>query len=487
MPMRMEFSMQMRPEQQLRLSPQMIQSMELLQIPLMELEHRIQQELLENPVLEMKDIEPEERSAQETIASPETTDEAGDVAEDGERDRLLDIDNEIREYREYFERGNRRTPSADQGQDPKYEALANTPAPTISLRDALHEQIRYLDIAPEIKDAISFLIDNLDLNGYLSSSLEELAVSHNENALFSLDELIVGLRFLQALDPTGVGARDLQECLLLQITRAPFAAFERQLVRNHLDNIMHNRLPRIVKETGHPMEEVKEAIQQIQTLTPHPGALFGSEKAPHILPDVVVKLINGRYEIFLEEGRLPNIYISPFYRDMLRNVDRKSESFQYVKKKMESAKWLLDAIRQRQSTLRRLADALIERQRDFLDKGISGLKPLRMQEIADMIHVHVSTVSRAVMDKYIQVPRGIYPMKFFFTGGTATDNGEDTSSRVVKQMIQDLCDKEDKSKPFSDDQIVSQLSQRGITLARRTVTKYRKALSIPSSRERKVY
>jgi RNA polymerase sigma-54 factor len=277
------------------------------------------------------------------------------------------------------------------------------------------------------------------------------------------------------------------ECLLIQIGDDPSVAFERMLVERYLDDLKMNRLPRIAKETGRSIEEIKDALAFISSLNPHPGAFFSGAQPQYVIPDVVCELVDGKYEIRLEDSYIPRIHISPRYRKMLEEQKSNPAVRDYIKKKIEAAKWLIESIEQRQNTLYKIAKEIVDYQKSFLDHGIDFLKPLKMQYIADRVGVHVSTVSRAISDKYMQTPRGIYPLKFFFTGGTINAEGEMESILAVKQKVRDIVDQEDKRNPLSDEDIALKLRAMGYDIARRTVTKYRKQMAILSSRQRRSY
>lgn len=266
------------------------------------------------------------------------------------------------------------------------------------------------------------------------------------------------------------------------------------------DDMSANRIPKIAKEMGLPLDDVQKAAEFIRTLSPHPGALFGGEPSPFVVPDVVVENVEGEYEVRLENAYIPSVYISKAYEKMLADKGVNPQVREYVRKKVESARHLIRAIEQRKNTLQRIAAELVSVQQDFLKKGVSGLRPLKMQDIADGVGVHISTVCRAIAGKFIQTPRGIFPMKFFFTGGAQTTDGESESTRSIKEQVAEMIAKEDKKNPLSDEEIAARLKSQGIRferrnspsgehkeISRRTVTKYRRALNIPSSRKRRVF
>ena len=292
---------------------------------------------------------------------------------------------------------------------------------------------------------------------------------------------------MQKLDPPGVGARDLRECLLLQLLPGiPCYEQLQTLISGHLEDLEHNRLPVISRRTGYSIELIQEVLLELRKLNPKPGADFNNSAAPPVTPDVFVELDeNGKYRVRLEEGHTPNLFISPYYRQLFQNPATTNETREYIKRKVNSAQWLIDSIQQRRATLTKVSQAIVDYQKEFLDKGPESIEPLKMQQIADKVGVHVTTVSRAVDEKWIQTPRGIFPLKRFFCGGTTSADGEEVAWDTVRLKLQEIVDAEDRQHPLSDDQLVAKLAEAGITVARRTVTKYRKAMGILSSRQRR--
>jgi RNA polymerase sigma-54 factor len=259
------------------------------------------------------------------------------------------------------------------------------------------------------------------------------------------------------------------------------------LINDHLEDLAQNRLPVIQRKTGFPLEDIKAGIEELRALNPHPGRGFEVAASTHVIPDLFIdRTDDGRYVVRLEDEYAPRLRISRKWAQMLQNGSADATTKEYIKK-VESAKWLIESIEQRNNTLKRVTQAIVEKQTEFLDKGAEHILPLKMQQIADVVKVHVTTVSRAVDDKWVQTPRGIFPLKRFFGGGTTTADGDEVSWDIIRIKLKEIVDKEDKNDPLSDDSLVDALSTQGYTLARRTVTKYRKALNIPSSRQRKAY
>jgi len=261
----------------------------------------------------------------------------------------------------------------------------------------------------------------------------------------------------------------------------------RKIIVDHIEDLSKNQLPKIAKRTSRSIEEVQDALENISHLDPIPGRLFRTDPIPYVNPDVVLELIDGEYEIQLQNDYYPKLGISEAYLKMYMDKSLDPKLRMHFRKKIESAKWLIESIEQRRSTLSRVVDVLVKHQRDFLDRGTKHLKPLKMQEVADKLGLHVSTISRTISDKYVQAPRGIFSLKSFFTGATKSSDGEVESRVGVKQKVKDLIDNENKTKPLSDQEIMKILEMEGLSIARRTVTKYRKALNVPSSRQRRVY
>ncbi len=473
----MEFGMQLRQKLGLRLeqklAPQLIQSMELLQLPLLELQARIDQELQENPTLELL----EETDSPDSSSSDTSTDELTD-AERAELDKFDSMDGE---WDQYFQETSR--PRRNDDDNDVNSAIANTAAPPDTLQEFMMEQIRMLDLPETTMDLAEEIIYNLDDGGYLRYPLEEIVESYNKEIPMDLARDV--LRLIQRVGPPGVGARDITECLLLQLVGAQNAILEKLIVTYHLDDVQNNRLPKIAKDTGRDIEEVKAAVERISHLNPKPGETISASHARYIIPDMEVKYVDGRYEIALQDSYMPHIRISPYYRKMLERGERNSKVTQYVRNKIAAANWLISSLEQRKDTLQRIGNEIVRVQKDFFEEGVSGLHPLRMQDVADAIGVHVATVSRASADKYMDTPRGVYPLKFFFSGGLGTTGGGRQARKSVEQELRQLIDAENKHKPISDGEIVKQLRGEGIEIARRTVAKYRNQLGIPSASLRK--
>lgn len=494
--MRLDLHQSQRLEQTMRLAPRMIQSMEILQLPVMALQERIQQELQENPVLELKEAgdesageENEEVADADAVTTPEPE---PTVEDDPDFERFEAM---ARDWDEQFAGHRASRNGMEDEADKKHDAMQNMPSRPQSLQEYLNDQLAFLDIPPEQLKIVRYLISNLDDRGYLSPAqsmdrtpsgiVEDLARSY-ETPLGAA-EVEEALKILQRLEPAGVGARTLDECLLLQLTpETPHREVLQTLIANHLEDIEHNRLPIIQRRTGFEITVIKEAIETLKHLNPRPGAPFHAENIPYVVPDILVERTdNGDYDVRLVDDWVPNIYVSRRYIELYREKGADPKAREYLKRKIQAAQWLLEAIEQRRGTLEKVTRAIIQHQKAFLDKGPENIEPLKMQQIADQVGVHVTTVSRAVDEKWVQTPRGIFSLKRFFGGGTHTATGEEVAWETIKQKLLEIIATEDKSNPLSDEDLVNKLSEAGYPVARRTVTKYRKMLNIPSSRQRK--
>ena len=334
------------------------------------------------------------------------------------------------------------------------------------------------------------IINNIDADGYLRTPLDELRNQVDPPA--PIQDLQQALAVVQTLEPTGVGARNLRECLLLQLQAEGRAGadvtLETEIVLRHLKDVEANRLPHIARRTGRSVEEIKKAIENLSHLNPRPGGLIGGREVPIVLPDITITVgDDGSVHVDMPEGNLPRLHISRAYRKMSRNRATDRGARQFLQRNIRSAQWLIDAILQRRDTVRRVAEEVFKVQRDFLDEGEQALRPLPMADVANKVGVHVATVSRAVAGKYVQTPRGIYPLRMFFSGGTTTAAGQDMSWDAVKVKLKELIDNEDKSNPLNDEKLAEELGKQGIVLARRTVAKYRELLNIPPMRKRREY
>ena len=490
--MKLEMRGQMRMEQKMKLAPHMIQSMEILQLPILALQERIEQELNSNPVLETEPPEsPDETEPNQEDQPQEDTDEkdlvvSTDNNKSEDFERLDSLGEGFSDYMD--EAGPVRTRIQAEEIDKKLEALKNTAAPPQSLHEYLSEQWRLVEVAESVKKAGEMIIDYIDDRGYLSVRLEQL---HNKDrGDFSVDDLKKALELVQTLEPSGVGARDLKECLLIQMAqRGEDMSFESRLVAEHMGDLLDNHLPEIAKKMNCSIETINRAVERLSKLDTSPGLQIGPERNHPITPDVVVESDEeGGYSVLLADSGLPNLRVNNYYAKMAKDDRVGEKTRKFLQNNLRSAHWIMEAIEQRKNTLLRVSKAIVKYQKDFFDKGELYLRPLPMSKVADDVGVHLATVSRAVAGKYVQCPRGILPLRKFFSGGRQDANGQAHSWEAIRAKLQQIIDEENKSKPLSDDQIRKELSKAGIdNLARRTVAKYRKLLNIPAARFRKKY
>lgn len=521
--MRFDTRQQMKLGQQMKLAPRVIQSMEILQMPLLELEERIEQELSSNAVLEL--VEPE--------ALPEldgrTDDHAGDSAEDFNRLEAFEESNpdaaaneytadSLTDGRDRFEDGTRdRSRIRDSGDgDAKMEAMANAPARSASLHDQLLDQWRMCDVDDSLRGPGTLIIQALDEDGYLRTPLTEIidnaprpeASQDADNGTQNTPgfDKAVFERALMAvqmfIEPAGIGARDARECLLLQLDSADLGegwdsdedrigtiGVARTLVADHLDDLMNNRLPRIAERSGYSLDDIKAGLSLLRRLSLAPARRLVNAPVESIIPDAIVEYDeeHDRYLAYLNDARLPNLRINREYAEMTRDKEMATRDREFLKTNLSNAQWLIDAVEQRSRTLQRVLNVVVEAQRDFFDFGPEAIRPLPMTLVGEQLGIHVATVSRAVSDKYLMTPRGVVSLRRFFTGGTETDSGEEISWEAIKAALQEVVLTEDKSQPMSDDALADALKEKGIEIARRTVAKYRAQLGIPSARLRRLY
>jgi len=502
--MGLDLRLNQRLDLQLKLAPQIIQSIELLQLPAIDLLDVIEQELDTNEFLEKADAaevktesetEPvvgeanEEKSEDEGGSIEGTVDDVIEESPAADEQALIDAEIEQLERLDIWDDPSlrRAAPKDEESLNAKMEAMQNTASDGPSLQDRLLEQYLLLDLDERYRPLAEQIIYNIDDNGYLSYSLDEILELVAD--AFDREDAEFILKKIQTLEPRGVGARSKEECLLLQLDpEDPRYELKRELIEKHLDDLFRNRLPKIAKAMGLSLEELKNLMLELGDLTLRPGAQATVEKNRYINPDLILEWDGNDYVVKLANEYLPELRLNPSYRDVLASKDVPKAYKEYVKKKVDSARAFILAVEKRQKTLKDVAELIVKHQRDFFDYGPHYLKPLKMQQVADELGVHVSTISRATSEKYIQTHRGIFSLKDFFSGGTWSESGHMESREAVKQKVREIIDAEDKKHPLSDDEIVERLHRNhGLKVARRTVTKYRKALGIPSSRQRREY
>jgi RNA polymerase sigma-54 factor len=481
--MALEQKLHLKLSQKLIMTPSLQQAIKLLQLSKLELQEVLNQELLENPLLDesAEEVKTEETQAEETKAENESEEaKKTETKEEKEKDSFDEIDYDAY-FQDYIEYGyNPRGMGEEHEEFPIENTLTRPP----NLADHLTWQLSMSDASPRTKEIAQFIIGNIDEDGYLRANNEEIMASGG----FEAEEVETAVRAVQSLDPIGVGARDLRECLLLQLVFLELdAPLVEIIVRDHWDEFMQRKFVSLAKTLGIDLKSLEGIVEIIKHLDPKPGRKYSNERAIYVEPDVYIQKVGDEYVIVLNEDGMPKLRINSGYRSMLNSMDSKQdgETVNYIKDKIRSAVWLIKSLDQRQRTIYKVAESIVKHQREFLEKGIDFLRPLVLRDVADDIQMHESTVSRVVSNKYMHTPRGLFLMKYFFHSGIDSDTGEDISSLTVKKKIQSFIDNEDPRKPLSDSKIMKILNDEGINIARRTVAKYRDELNIPSSTDRK--
>jgi len=474
-------------KQELKINPRLYQAMDLLYMPLLDLQQHLKQELLNNPFLEMVELE-EEDEEEET-----TAEEAANTETEKETNDEIDWEEILLDG---FDAGGRREEHEEREY---YEPVT---VDTRDLSDHLRDQIALLELSPRQAFLAEEFIGNVNEDGYLACPLEEIRIQVNETIekaaeaaeredddlpVYAMPELEEMLTTIQSLDPPGVGARDLRECLMLQLREAgleqsvPF-----RLVRDCFDELINHRWSEISKRFGISPSDVQKAADEIKKLDPKPGLVYSDTSDNYIIPDLVVEKIDGKYHVFLNDANLPRLKLSKAYQEIARDKKKfEGENKEFISNKLNSANWMIQAIEQRRQTMLKVMNYIVDRQRDFFERGVQYLKPLTLREVAEVINMHESTVSRVTNEKYVQTPRGVLALKYFFSSGLSTTAGEDVSARGIKAQIEKLVSEEDPKHPLTDQAIVNILKESGVQIARRTVAKYRDQLGVLSARMRK--
>jgi len=479
-------------KQELKINPRLYQAMDLLYMPLLDLQNHLKQELLNNPFLDLveadEDDEEEgtENDGQEGEATEEQPEKIREKDEIDWEEILLDG----------FDAGGRRE---EHEEKEYYEPVT---VESRDLGDHLRDQVTLLDLTPRQTLLADEFIGNINDDGYLSCGVEEITTGINEMiekaaeasgidedqyTPYSAAESDAMLMIVQQLDPPGVGARDLRECLMLQLREAglelsvPF-----RLVRDCFEELINHRWSEISKRFGISPSDVQRAADEIAKLDPKPGLIYSGASDNYIIPDLIVDKIDARYHVFLNDANLPRLKLSRAYQEIARDKKKfDGENKEFISNKLNSANWMIQAIEQRRQTMLKVMNYIVDRQREFFEKGVQFLKPLTLREVAEVISMHESTVSRVTNEKYVQTPRGVLPLKFFFSSGLSTADGEDVSARGIKAQIEKLVQDEDAKHPLTDQAIVNILKEGGVQIARRTVAKYRDQLGVLSARMRK--
>ena len=478
--------------QSLVLSPQLQHSLALLQAPTLELKALVEHELEQNPVLEeiaAPETELADKPAPEDDDAPaeppfeaasEQNVEAPADDFQTEFDQLVQLD---QEWRDHFSQANvsvRRSPEEEEKRQFMFDSLTVG----TSLAETLMGQVREINLTDEQREIAELIVGNIDDFGYLKATVAELSAST------SLPEQKISevLKIIQSFEPPGVGAGDLRECLLLQLERADRReSLEYRIIRDFMEELGRRRIPEIARGTGHPVEEVQDALARIARLEPRPGRAFLPDTDQYVLPEVFVQKSGDDFVVTTNDEHIPHLRISNTYKDLMAGGGNTTEVKNYIREKIRAGKFLIKSLHQRQQTILNIGREIVKRQREFMDKGVSNLKPMTMAQVAQVVGVHETTVSRAVSGKYMQTPQGVFEMKFFFTAGLHSATGSDVSNASVKDMIAEIFKSENPAKPLADQEVVKMLGEKGITIARRTVAKYRDELHILPSNLRKVY
>jgi RNA polymerase sigma-54 factor len=481
------------------LAPQLQQSLALLQAPILDLRGLVEQELQQNPVLEeipVTDMSQEDKGVRETPETPADpaeppTDLAFDPALEkpnngpvddfqAEFEKLMRLD---QEWRDHFAQTNIPMRQTEEDEE-KRQYMFDSLVVGTSLQEDLMEQLRLSEIPEDLRPIAELIIGNIDDYGYLKATVDELATS----ATVPVEKILEVLKMIQAFHPPGVGARNLQECLALQLERAGRTnTLEYRIVTEFMDALGKRRFPEIARTLELDVTEIQEAAERIAHLEPRPGRAFMADNQQYILPEVFVQRVGEEFVVSTNNDHVPHLRISNTYKDLLAQAESSAEVREYIRDKIRAGKFLIKSLHQRQQTILNIAREIVKRQREFMEHGVSHLKPMTMVQVAEIVGVHETTVSRAVSGKYIDTPQGIFEMKYFFTSGVQTTTGEGMSNTSVKDMIAEMLKKEDPSKPLSDQEIVKLLGEKGVVIARRTVAKYRSELNILPSNLRKVY
>ncbi len=474
--MEMKHSLHLAQKQTLIMTPRLQQALKLLQVPTLELQQLLKQEVLQNPLLEeVDDVVDQEDIEKENSADEQNNEEA---PESGEEDQI--------DWSDYLQDGLDKTyvPQSEAAQ----EFLEKVPVTRTSLAESLLEQVHFLNLPKAHMEIAEFLIGSIDERGLLVTSLEDIC----EVIGRPVEELEAVLKVVQALEPVGVGARDLRECLLIQLeVRGDKDTMAWVLIHDHFDHLVNRRFPEIARLLKTTVEEVQAAADEIATLNPRPGTSVSSDDPKYVTPDMIIDRVDDEYVVMLNDRNVPRLRISSAYESVIKEKKRsdataaQKETREYIQGKLASAKWLIQTIEQRRKTMIKVMNCIIREQREFFDKGIAFLRPLTLAQVARQIDMHESTVSRVCSAKYVQTPRGVFELKFFFSSGLETEDGEDVSARAAKDTIKTLIEEEDKKDPLSDQRIAELLHEKGLKIARRTVAKYREQLSILPARFRR--
>ncbi|MBX7137799.1 MAG: RNA polymerase factor sigma-54 [Oligoflexia bacterium] len=482
--------------QSLLMTPQLQQAIKLLQLGRLEYKEALEKELLENPILEESREEAEARSESQSAAGAEaessipvpsdnSSSDSGEDATPAEEGQLAPNSQAPIAWEDYLENF---TDSRGAATPKGFFDFEDKPSleSTLTRSETLHEylvaQLRFADVKRQDQSILLNILGNLDKDGYLCVTYTDIA----EACGCDVGDVERVMGVVKAMDPPGVGARDLSECLLIQLENMGLgSSLEARIVSQHLDKLEKRKFDQIAKTEQVAVEEVYKAVTAIRNLEPRPGRQFGEETVRYIIPDIYVYKVGGEYVISLNEDGLPKLRVSPYYLDLLKRKDAENlPNYEYLSGRLKAASWLIKSIHQRQQTIYRVTESIVKFQREFLEHGIERLRPLVLKDVADDIGMHESTVSRVTTNKYVHTPQGVFELKYFFSNGIKTDGG-DVSSATIKDKIKNMIAAEPPAEPISDQEIVDRLKAENIEIARRTVAKYRENLGILSSSKRK--
>ena len=476
-------SFQQRQTQQLMLAPQMRQSLKILQVAALDLRQTIQEELQANPALEempMDDVSLEKNatSGDENAGANDDPREEMDFSKD---QQLLErIGQDWRDHMSDTGGVRQTTSEEEERRQHFYDSLTTE----TSLQQHLMTQAELAEVSPKELEGLRYLIGSLDDRGYLTATLSDLALLSN----LPLETMQQAAKALKAFEPPGIGAENLSDCLLIQLNhQGRGKSVAARIVRDHFELLVRRRIPDLSRKMGLSPEIIQEAIEIIGTLDPAPGRRFAEDANRVVIPDVTVEKDNGEWVIILNQDYIPRLRLSGTYKDLIAKGKLSKQESDYLREKLRSGKFIINAIEQRQRTIERITREILKHQHEFFEEGVSKLKPLTMTQIADIIGVHETTVSRALANKYIKTPHGVFEMKFFFTSGYQSDAGASVANTSVKEMIADIIAGEDPGQPRSDQEIVGLLQEKGLKIARRTVAKYREELGLLPSNLRRRY
>jgi RNA polymerase sigma-54 factor len=484
----MKPSLQLKLGQHLTMTPQLQQAIRLLQLSTIDLQTEIQQTLEENPMLEMD----EETSTAEAEHQDKGETELGQQDEQLDLERNQDLPDELpvdSEWEDIYDVATAGISNAAQSSDDSVnDYLENQSIEGDTLAEHLLWQLRNMSTSDTDFAIGVAIIDAINDDGYLTESIEDIHAGLVDELEIELDEVEAMLHRIQHFDPIGVAARDLKECLLLQLEQfdetTEGLADARMLIRDHLEQIGSRDYARLLKSTRLSEEKLTELIRFIQSLNPKPGATISPNRAEYIIPDIYVRKVNGEWRVSLNPEAAPKLRINPLYAGYVKKSGRDKDS-SYLRNSLQEARWFLKSLQSRSDTLLRVGKAIVERQRLFLEYGDEGMKPMVLRDIAEELDMHESTISRVTTQKYMHTPRGVFEFKFFFSSHVSTADGGECSATAIRAMVKKLIENENPRKPMSDNKISAFLVKEGINVARRTVAKYREAMSIPPSNERK--